>query len=67
MKRWTLASGSFAVGSVGERGLVGTTGDPLASTYYVMAASFVMLLAMLGIRNVDDGVRTWPPPVDREV
>jgi MFS family permease len=33
--------------------LVGVTGDPLASTYYVMAANVVVLLAALGIRNSD--------------
>lgn len=47
--------------------LVGTTGNPLASTYYVMAASFVMLLAVLAIRNVDYDAQTWLPPVDSEV
>ncbi len=47
--------------------LVGATGDPLASTYYVMAASVVMLLAVLGIRNADYGSGTWPPPLDWEV
>jgi nitrate/nitrite transporter NarK len=33
--------------------LVGVTGDPLASTYYVMAANMVVLLAALAIRNSD--------------
>jgi len=47
--------------------LVGATGDPLASTWYVMAASVAMLLAALAIRNVDYGSEAWPPPVDREV
>ena len=47
--------------------LVGATGNPLASTYYVMAASVLMLLAVLAIRNVDYEARAWPPPVDREV
>ncbi len=47
--------------------LVGTTGDPLASTYYVMAASVVMLIAVLAIRNVDYDASAWPPPVDSEV
>ena len=37
--------------------LVGATGDPLASTYYVMAASLVMLLAAVAIRNVDYDAR----------
>ena len=47
--------------------LVGATGDPLASTWYVMAASVVMLLAVLAIRNVDYGSGGWPPPVEGEV
>jgi predicted MFS family arabinose efflux permease len=47
--------------------LVGTTGYPLASTYYVMAGSLVMLIAVLAIRNVDYDAKAWPPPVDREV
>ncbi len=47
--------------------LVGATGDPLASTYYVMAASLVMLLAAVAIRNVDYDARAWPPPVGSEV
>ncbi len=47
--------------------LVGATGDPLASTYYVMAASIVMLIAVLAIRNVDYEPQAWPPPVDSEV
>ena len=47
--------------------LVGTTGNPLASTYYVMAASFVMLLAVLAVGNVDYDAKAWPPPVDSEV
>ncbi len=47
--------------------LVGATGDPLASTYYVMAASVVMLIAVLAIRNVDYEPQAWPPPVDSEV
>ena len=33
--------------------LVGVTGDRLASTYYVMAANVVVLLAALAIRNSD--------------
>ena len=33
--------------------LVGVTGDPLASTYYVMAANAVLLLAALAIRTSD--------------
>ncbi len=47
--------------------LVGATGDPLASTWYVMAASVVMLFAVLAVRNVDHRFEAWPPPVDREV
>jgi hypothetical protein len=35
--------------------LVGVTGNPLASTYYVMAANVVVLLAALAIRNSDAG------------
>ena len=48
-------------------GLVGATGNPLASTYYVMAASIVMLFAVLAIRKADYSPRAWPPPVDSEV
>ena len=33
--------------------LVGVTGDPLASTYYVMAANAGLLLAAFAIRNSD--------------
>jgi nitrate/nitrite transporter NarK len=47
--------------------LVGVTGDPLASTYYVMAANAVVLLAALAIRNSDAKDLDWPPPLDREV
>jgi len=47
--------------------LVGVTGDPLASTYYVMAANVVVLLAALAIRNSDYPAAAWPPPLDREV
>jgi MFS family permease len=47
--------------------LVGVTGDPLASTYYVMAANAVLLLAALAIRNSDYTAAAWPPPLDREV
>jgi MFS family permease len=47
--------------------LVGVTGNPLASTYYVMAANVVVLLAALAIRNSDAAAAAWPPPVDREV
>jgi MFS family permease len=47
--------------------LVGVTGDPLASTYYVMAANVVVLLAALAIRNSDYTAGGWPPPLDREM
>jgi predicted MFS family arabinose efflux permease len=47
--------------------LVGVTGDPLASTYYVMAANAVLLLAALAIRNSDYTAAAWQPPLDREV
>jgi predicted MFS family arabinose efflux permease len=47
--------------------LVGVTGDPLASTYYVMAANVVVLLAALAIRNSDDHAAAWLPPLGREV
>jgi MFS family permease len=33
--------------------LVGATGDPLASSYYVMAANVALLLAVLAVRNAD--------------
>jgi MFS family permease len=48
--------------------LVGVTGDPLASTYYVLAANAVLLLAALAIRNSDySAAAGWPPPLAREV
>jgi predicted MFS family arabinose efflux permease len=47
--------------------LVGVTGDPLASSYYVMAANVVMLLAVLSIRRADYDAGAWPPPVESEV
>jgi predicted MFS family arabinose efflux permease len=47
--------------------LVGVTGDPLASTYYVMAANVVMLLAVVSIRRADYDASAWPPPVESEV
>ena len=47
--------------------LVGVTGDPLASTYYVMAANVALLLAVLRVRGADYDGKTWPPPVAREV
>ena len=46
--------------------LVGATGDPLASTYYVLAANVVLLLAVLAARNADYE-SDWPPPLDRRV
>jgi MFS family permease len=46
--------------------LVGVTGDPLASTYYVVAANVVAVLAILSVRNADYG-SAWPPPADRAV
>jgi predicted MFS family arabinose efflux permease len=47
--------------------LVGVTGDPLASSYYVMAANVVTLLAVLAVRHADYGAEPWPPPVESEV
>jgi MFS family permease len=47
--------------------LVGVTGDPLASTYYVMAANIAMLLAVLLVRAADYEPSAWPPPVESEV
>jgi len=47
--------------------LVGVTGNPLASTYYVMAANVVMLAAVLMVRSEDIDLRQWPPPASREV
>ena len=47
--------------------LVGVTGDPLASSYYVMAANVVMLAAIVLVRDEDVGLRKWPLPVEREV
>ena len=47
--------------------LVGVTGNPLASTYYVMAANIVMLLAILAVPAADYGPSDWPPPLDRDV
>jgi MFS family permease len=38
--------------------LVGATGDPLASSYYVMAANIALLLAVLAVRNADYGSDT---------
>ncbi len=38
--------------------LVGVTGDPLASTYYVMAANIVLLLAALAVRTPTTADRT---------
>ncbi len=47
--------------------LVGVTGDPLASTYYVVAANVVAVLAILSVRNVDYESEARPPPADRAV
>ena len=47
--------------------LVGVTGDPLASTYYVMAANVVMLVAILLVRAKDIDLSHWPPPASRKV
>ena len=47
--------------------LVGVTGDPLASTYYVMAANVVLVLAVLAVRDTDYETSGWPPPVESEV
>jgi MFS family permease len=47
--------------------LVGVTGNPLASTYYVMAANVVMLTAVLVVRSEDIDLRQWPLPASREV
>jgi MFS family permease len=47
--------------------LVGVTGDPLASTYYVIAANVVAVLAILLVRNGDYESEAWPPPADRAV
>jgi MFS family permease len=47
--------------------LVGVTGDPLASTYYVMTANVAMLLAVLSIRRTDYDASGWLPPVESEV
>jgi MFS family permease len=47
--------------------LVGVTGDPLASTYYVMAANAVLLLAAFAIRNSDYTAAAWAQPLDGEV
>ena len=38
------------------------TGNPLASTYYVMAANVVMLAAVLAVRQTDFEPKQWPPP-----
>jgi predicted MFS family arabinose efflux permease len=47
--------------------LVGATGDPLASTYYVLASNVALLLAVLATRNYDYESDGWPPPLDRRV
>lgn len=47
--------------------LVGVTGDPLASAYYVMAANVVMLAAILLVRGEDFDLSRWPPPASPKV
>jgi MFS family permease len=47
--------------------LVGVTGNPLASTYYVMAANVVLVLAVLAAPPPTIETKGWPPPVSREV
>lgn len=47
--------------------LVGVTGNPLASTYYVMAANVLILCSVWAVRNVDLESGEWPPPLEREV
>ena len=47
--------------------LVGATGDPLASTYYVMAANVALLAAFLAVRNTDYGADAWPSPANFEL
>jgi MFS family permease len=47
--------------------LVGATGDPLASTYYVMAANVALLAAFLAVRNTDYGDDAWPSPANFEL
>jgi MFS family permease len=47
--------------------LVGVTGDPLASTYYVLAANAVLLLAAFSIRNSDYTAAAWAPALKSEV
>jgi MFS family permease len=47
--------------------LVGISGNPLASTYYVVAANVVLLLAVLASRGFVQDSKAWPPPVEREV
>jgi MFS family permease len=46
--------------------LVGATSDPLASSYYVMAANVALLTAFLVVRNADYGSDTWLPPATRQ-
>jgi hypothetical protein len=47
--------------------LAGVTGDPLASTYYVMAANVVVLVAALAMRTSDTTDAAWTPALGREV
>jgi MFS family permease len=47
--------------------LVGATGDPLASTYYVLAANVVLLAAVFSIREAGSSASAWSAPVEQEV
>ena len=47
--------------------LVGVTGDPLASTYHVMAANVIILLSIWAVHDVDLDRGEWPLPLDRQV
>jgi MFS family permease len=47
--------------------LVGFTGNPLASVYYVFAANVMLLLAVLAVPRIDYGSGAWPPPLGNKV
>src|SRR5271166_1799338 len=47
--------------------LVGVTGDPLGSAYYVLAANVVMLLAIPVIRNAHYDLDTWSSSAEAQV
>lgn len=47
--------------------LVGATGDALASSYYVMAANVVLLVAVLSIRGAGYSAAAWSAPLGQEV